>query len=73
MSEWISVKNRLPEDGQEVIVAGEQWAPVKKLEHYVTVAKYNKGGLLHSFSRNGFLLQRVHHWMPLPDPPKEKP
>lgn len=61
--EWISVNDRLPEDGQKVITTKNG---------IVDIQWYEK-------RRNGWISQgnwfwsmaTVSHWMPLPDPPKE--
>lgn len=57
---WISVKERLPENGQRVLV------------HYrigetcdITETRYVAGGYI------GYWGGGVTHWMPLPEPPKE--
>lgn len=57
--EWISVKDRLPEIKQGVIV----WLSEKGFnEHNVAKTTYDK---------YGFNLSNVTHWMPLPTPPSE--
>ena len=64
MSEWISVKDRLPECG-EVIAFSNQY------EDYLI-------GCLFEFEcedvvcySDGCEMYHVTHWMPLPEPPKE--
>lgn len=62
MSEWISVKDRLPEDGETVLT----------FKNGITeVQVYEK-------KRNGWIrgnwfwsMATVSHWMPLPEPPEE--
>ena len=57
MSEWISVKDRLPEPWVEVLVyRGEDWT-------VVSCEVDTNGKWLHFFN--------ITHWMPLPEPPKE--
>lgn len=72
MSEWISVKDRLPEDGQKVLAfgGGER--------RYYCVAKFfkhfNDGGdfwHLGAKDRKYSPGYKITHWMPLPEPPKE--
>lgn len=60
--EWISVKNRLPKDGEFVLTYKNG---------IVDVQMYEK-------NRNGWIqgnwfwsMATVTHWMPLPEPPKE--
>lgn len=60
MNEWISVKDRLPEDGELVVTYSDLNKRVSScecLKSYVTqYGNYSK----------------VTHWMPLPAPPTEK-
>ena len=68
MGEWISVKDRLPENGQEVLA----WFPGDP-EHYFGA----KARISVFFSRNKLFIGNDYrgnptHWMPLPDPPKEE-
>ena len=64
MSEWISVKDRLPEDGQEVFA-------------YCSEADSFEMLVLRCLSENMWInraldiYENVTHWMPLPTPPKE--
>ena len=77
MSKWISVKDRLPgcsmkpgSFGTHILI----YPPVSQFGHADShVAFYgcrvtNKP----SFYLYGVVLDNVTHWMPLPDPPKEK-
>lgn len=57
---WISVKERLPEDGQDVLVFDEGAISVKSLSSYTH--KW------HPYE-NGFDCE-PSHWMPLPEAPK---
>ena len=60
MSEWISVKDRLPEkDGR-----------------YLAITKHYKQPVIAQYTKNekypwNWLMNNVTHWMPLPEPPKE--
>ena len=57
MSEWISVKDRLPEPWTEVLV----W---RGSEYPIVSSEVTSTGLwCHFFN--------ITHWMPLPEPPKE--
>lgn len=74
MMEWISVKDRLPEDNLIVLFA---YAPGTK---YVRMGFYRKNEGWHLLT--GILFSRVRlapeqncyvtHWMCLPEPPKEE-
>lgn len=57
---WISVKDRLPEKNDEYIVAVNTG-----IQTYSTWDVYHKS--------HGWLAenQRITHWMPFPEPPKE--
>ncbi len=59
---WISVKDRLPEDGVRVIV----WAS-GALATGATVDNCVRGTWIYS----PLMGLAVTHWRPLPDPPKE--
>lgn len=61
MSEWISVKDRLPKELREVMFydGEEMWIG------------YRLGGL---WCEDYFTFKesKITHWMPLPEPPKEE-
>ena len=57
--QWISVKDRLPEDASDVLIA---WADG------VSEACFCD----ETWCREGRRLLWVTHWMPLPEPPKEE-
>lgn len=63
---WISVKERVPQDEEEVLAAAIQ---NKAQGHAYYLATYQRKEFL-SFERNtpvkGY---KVTHWMPLPHPP----
>ncbi len=71
--EWISVEERLPETGEEVIVF------IAGFEEDGSLASYSvREGVLFGTHPNGwwqglFLITEflVTHWMPLPGPPEE--
>ena len=65
---WISVKDRLPEENQEVIAFGNGtcWCGDKGM---VTECRYNnKEGFTHGEYDCGIA---ATHWQPLPEPPKD--
>ena len=69
MSEWISVKDRLPDESQW----GEDSEFITYCENnhhhdpIVTVLRYERSGWLDDNDRCWDLF--VTHWMPLPEPP----
>ena len=62
-SEWIPVSERLPDDGQSVIVF---WRKYKE----VGEAVFGKEEGWFSTDRDG--CHDVSHWMPMPEPPEVK-
>ena len=62
MGEWISVKERLPEDAKQKIVCHSRGVSFGR---YIEDAWYSSIGKRHC-------VQSVTHWMPLPQPPKEE-
>ena len=60
-SEWISVKERLPEPGERVLLSDGTFVA----EGYILFTG--------KWMRNGIWVLPMHptHWMPLPEPPKE--
>lgn len=59
---WVSVKDRLPEDYQRVLCLFESGTMEVSFRASV------KGFCYEGFKQTG----KVTHWMPLPEPPKEK-
>ena len=76
MSEWISVKNRLPEEGGLYITFGCTAVPVRWLHNFdKDIGKfgswwnYEPDGKEHP--RYRFIeAGNISHWAPLPTPPK---
>lgn len=63
---WISVKERLPKDGQKVIAAFRDGGGV-----IVDQAKYSNGEF--DFANWAYVWdENITHWMPLPDSPREE-
>ncbi len=74
--EWISIKNKLPTEQEDVLTygvvsgkkAGKEYSPVY-------VGFYECGAFYSSYDyyeNNIYIsLYNVTHWMPLPEPPKE--
>jgi hypothetical protein len=61
MSEWISVKDRLPDDCQKVLI----YTQANKIAHEMYVHFYDSRA-------NSPIWNIVTHWMPLPPPPKQE-
>ena len=66
MAEWISVKERLPEDGKVLCVRKSE---AFRGRRYVDILNVDHG----YFMDGAFVVSdgNVTHWMPLPEPPKE--
>ena len=66
---WISVKDRLPAIGQNVLV----WDGNTNLDNIPTyeLAKYLSFNNGNFFISGPYSLQAITHWMPLPEPPKD--
>jgi hypothetical protein len=59
MSDWISVKEGLPEDGTRVLTYSEKFGVCIAVHHF-------------RWATDPLVLScHPTHWMPLPDPPKE--
>ena len=70
--DWIDVKDRLPEEGQEVIYYFEYTGISIGIFKRQYIREFDHTFNCFSGSR-GFLCDDVTHWMPLPEPPKVKP
>lgn len=68
MSEWISVKERLPEKGGCYLV--HQMNPRFKTS-FIQHARYSENQRKWLGAQALCSLNFVTHWMPLPEPPKE--
>jgi hypothetical protein len=68
MSEWISVKDRLPENEVDAILA-----ILLNGNYYVMIGR-RSGYVWDIYTLDGIQwVNSVTHWMPLPEPPKEAP
>ena len=67
MSEWISVKDRLPKMETLVLIQ------TKEPDRYLARLGGHKDMFWVEHDCGGFNLCDVTHWMPLPDPPEAKP
>ena len=63
--QWISVKDRLPEDGVDVIVCTNRNGRTVEFAYY----RYQRKAWFRSCI---LLIPDVLYWMPLPEPPKEE-
>lgn len=71
--QWISVKVRLPEEGQDCVIYVDWvdvWDKGSEQITYQEIAVFN--GDDRFYHRSHTELNRVTHWMPLPQPPKEE-
>lgn len=69
---WISVEERLPEDGEEVLCYYEYFRYGSFNRMYKTIDRgYFLNGHFGGEPSNG-RKARVLYWMPLPEPPKEE-
>lgn len=64
MSEWISVKDKLPELRIPVLVY------LKNSELQVAIMSTSNNWYISDEWNNSFLHEYITHWMPLPSPPK---
>lgn len=76
MSKWISVKDRLPKDGQRVLVTqvGIEGHDISQYLDRVWIADYQKDSKKFWIDGGLFAIMEVHavvNWMPLPEPPIE--
>ena len=63
MSEWINVKDRLPEDGEHVLC-------FHFLGSYLVAQHFDDD--IDIWRMNGGKVRDIISWMPLPEPPKEE-
>lgn len=64
--QWISVKDRLPEPAENVLIFTDYHGGC------VDIGRYVLQGNLPFWARGGTMIKdNVTHWMPLPEPPKE--
>lgn len=66
MAEWISVKDRLPEEKTDVLV-------FDRINKTCTIGYYKKtfeDGYWNAYYGKNNLRYNITHWMPLPKPPK---
>ena len=69
MNEWISVEERLPHRGVEVLAFGKRRIYTATLigpDYYICELDVDNEWLHHI---GNFYIEEVTHWMPLPEPP----
>jgi hypothetical protein len=69
MSEWISVKEKLPSMSQDVLIVLSMAGGETRLAHLV---HYGDHQWFAGEYGAEYAIKDVNHWMPLPDPPKEE-
>ena len=70
MNNWISVKDRLPEDGESVLACVNGiWGNIT-FENAIQIATYSEkeGWIIEGFVE--FENPKIEYWKPLPEPPK---
>ena len=60
---WIPVTERLPEEGQRVVIVAENG--------FMGIADYRSDTTSLAIKFLGAIVSNATHWMPLPEPPKE--
>lgn len=67
LNEWISVEERLPEGHMQVLMWSARWGIAEAGSYYNSrFWVYNELG-------DGYVGDRITHWMPLPAPPNRRP
>ncbi len=66
MSEWISVKDRLPDQDTWIIGGNPQ-----RVEFGVWLGENQQEHIILSLPHINYMSIGITHWMPLPNPPKE--
>lgn len=64
-SKWYSIKERLPEEGQKIMMANVKHPSVQ------LIGRYKADQTPETIRLFGLKVGKVTHWMPLPEPPKE--
>ena len=67
MSEWIPITEQIPPEGEYVLVYGKSLYPNPNVAQFAVSEVYD-GNYWSGFGRTN----KITHWMPLPEPPKEE-
>lgn len=67
-TEWISVKDRLPDGQEEVLVYMPMYGSTMQVKFLTDVDPERKTWFCAHWTTNNF--DEITHWMPLPQPPK---
>jgi hypothetical protein len=67
IQKWISVKDRLPENRDDVLLCRKWWNEIRNPQ----MGWYNEVSG-EWFDLSNRVIHNVTHWMPLPEPPKEE-
>jgi len=71
MTEWISMKDRLPEEDKQVLTYAIQSKNIHDDGFPYQTGVYIRGRWLTDHFCESSFIENVTHWMPLPEPPKE--
>ena len=72
LPQWISVKDRLPDTNGDYLVRYGFGEESSRTNHYYSVHFFERTCEEPHFYYEGYRGLRITHWMPLPEPPKEK-
>ena len=68
--QWISVKNRMPEENKEEACKAFNILILANNNRYYTGYSTTEYSNTHFYQHSGRRISGVTHWMPLPEPPK---
>ena len=74
MSEWISVKDRLPKrDANVMCITPTRWIHIGRYQgdKFENAIFFRRWGYDKKIGAERYIPTEVTHWMPLPEPPKE--
>jgi hypothetical protein len=72
MSEWISVKERLPEIGEQISFIATSKKVIQNQNGHVWFSHNENQWVENGACSQWYpIREQVTHWMPLPEPPKE--